>query len=127
MEAWQKFKEGEKDKKSSSSHIVSRFRHLQPSTLKMFKVFSIFIVLLVSSNCMKWEQWSVDKSEIPKNAVQAGTENGESVYVIRARHADGLYPGKFMPEIKKAFVTYNRKDIPIKKFEVNFRLIFMKF
>lgn len=81
------------------------------------KILSIFL-LIASCNCMKWSAWSVDKLDIPNNAVLAGTENDEKIYVIRARHADGLYPGKFMPDLKQAFVTYNRKDIPTKKFEV---------
>lgn len=87
---------------------------------KMMKILAIFL-LIASCNCMKWSAWSVEKGDLPSNAVLAGTENEEKVYVIRASHADGLYPGKFMPELKKAFVTYNRKDIPATKFEVSQR------
>lgn len=68
---------------------------------------------------MKWINWSVDKSELPENAVVAGVENDNQIYLIRGKFADGLYPGKFMPEIKKAFATYNRKEIPLKNFEVS--------
>lgn len=86
----------------------------------MFKIFLLFSLIIASCNCMKWINWSVDKGEVPSNAVLAGTENDNQIYVIRGKYADGLYPGKFMPEIKKAFATYNRKDIPMKNFEVRF-------
>ena len=82
------------------------------------KILAIFL-LITSCNCMQWSAWSVENPDVPSNAVSAGTENDQKIYVIRARHADGLYPGKFMPDLKQAFVTYNRKDIPTKKFEVN--------
>ena len=104
---------------------LSLFRLFEPSTPKeMLKKFFLLFFILQSCSCMKWINWSVDKGEVPPNAVLAGTESDNQIYVIRGRYADGLYPGKFMPEIKKAFATYNRKDIPLKRFEVRIKYFF---
>lgn len=77
---------------------------------------------MASCHCMRWVSWSVENGNIPPNAVLAGTENDVDIFVIRGFWAGGVYPGKFMPDLKKAFATYNRKDIPLKKFEVSLEI-----
>lgn len=69
---------------------------------------------------MRWVE--VKDNHIPKNAVVAGTENGQNLYVGRAKHTDGYkHPGKIF-KVEGNYICnfgYGGKEITSKSgFEV---------
>lgn len=67
-------------------------------------------------------------------AVLAGHDDGDPIYVGRARMESDVYPCKIVPNKKLAFMTYNGRVRTITKFEVisfmysiiNFEIISLK-
>ena len=53
-------------------------------------------------------------NDIPKNAFQAGYEDGSPLYIARARMVDGINsPGKCGPHLKGAHFPYGGKEVII--------------
>ncbi|KAG6325756.1 hypothetical protein ID866_13333, partial [Astraeus odoratus] len=56
---------------------------------------------------------------IPRDAIQAGEERGERLYICRAYHEGGLMIGKACHVFKKgAVIGYSHKEIHLEKYEI---------
>ncbi|XP_070495871.1 uncharacterized protein [Chironomus tepperi] len=61
--------------------------------------------------------------DVPKNAVIGGrAEDGETLYVARAKYLFLTIPGKLHPSHKSAYVPFDSKELAVKTYEVLVRL-----
>jgi len=48
--------------------------------------------------------------DVPPKAVKGGTDNGDQLFIARARHKGYLIPGKFQPSHWVIYVSYGGKE-----------------
>ena len=66
----------------------------------------------------KWVRTSGD--DIPERAVVAGeSSDGGPLYVGRAHHEGGLYPGKVNPDHNCCYVAYGGEELSMEEYDVN--------
>lgn len=63
-------------------------------------------------------------AKMPPNAIVGGVEcDGHKIYIGRAEHKGDILPLKIIPGKKKAFVSWDGKEIQKMEFEVSVELI----
>lgn len=71
----------------------------------MFTLIFLFLQILCERKSFKWVESS--DGSVPRGAVPGGiTENGETLYVGRARHCDHLIVGKVHPSHGCMFIAH---------------------
>lgn len=65
-----------------------------------------------------WVEWSTSKSGIPEFAVYGGSDQNGSYYVIRAKRENEMIVGKYCPQLKKAYISYGKREYEVDNFEV---------
>ncbi|CAL8093836.1 unnamed protein product [Orchesella dallaii] len=56
--------------------------------------------------------------DVPKDAMHAGVDGGEKVYVARAHHEGCIIPGKLHKTHSHVYIPYNMKEVPVPDYEV---------
>ena len=64
-----------------------------------------------------WE-WVKFTDELPTGAVISGYENGEDLYVCRAKYNNSLSPGKYVPANGTCYIGYGGQEIYLNDFDV---------
>lgn len=63
------------------------------------------------------QQWPGVQLLASNAAWPAGADgNGEQLYIARARHAGGLHPGKFRPDLGGALIPYGRVEVMVPEY-----------
>ena len=74
-------------------------------------------VCCVSPHKVQWVQTEYD--HIPHKAIVGGyTRSGETLYIGRAREQGSLTPGKVQPSLKAMYISYDRKEILFRHYEI---------
>lgn len=65
---------------------------------------------------LEWKHAS--GGDCPKNAVHAGVDTGNKVYVARSHHEGHTIPGKLHKSHSSVYIPYDGKEVPVDDYQV---------
>lgn len=88
----------------------------------MYKSIIIFALILLAAmdlraqDCITWVEGK--NGFIPRFAVPGGKENGEILYIARAKYMGGIHPGKIRKGWDHCCISFDGKEIQINTYEI---------
>lgn len=81
---------------------------------------NVHVLVLVIRNQPELEWVSSSGGNFPPNAVQAGYDEDNIIYVARAHHRGDNLPGKLIPELGTCYVPWGGGEHAYQQYEVRY-------
>ena len=79
-------------------------------------LLTLFFILCVTDQSFAQLRWESYRGTVPKNAIEAGFENGKKMPACRVSHKGGTHPGKVVAGM--CHIGYGGEELYMKDFEI---------